>query len=105
MEAWASIAGATGSHDEAAMIARTLVEERLAACVQLVPVRSAYRWDGAAQSDDESMLTIKTRADAAPAVGERIKVLRSYALPDVTVTPIIDGSPGYLEWVAASVAD
>ena len=103
MEACVLIACATGNRDEAAMIARTLVEERLAACVQLFPIHSIYRWQGAVHSGDEWMLNIKTRAAAAPAVNERIKAIHSYDLPEVTVTPIIDGSAAYLEWVAASV--
>lgn len=105
MEACVLIACATGSRGEADSIARALVEERLAACVQLFPIHSVYRWDGGVQSEDEWMLHIKTRATAAGAIGARIRAIHSYALPEVTVMPIIDGSAEYLEWVAMSVAD
>lgn len=105
MEDCVSVACATGSRDEAVTIARTLVEERLAACAQMFAIHSIYRWEGAIRSGDEWALNIKTRAAAAPLVVERIRALHSYALPEVAVTPIIDGSPDYLKWVAASVED
>jgi periplasmic divalent cation tolerance protein len=81
-------------------IARVLVEERLAACVNVVPgVRSVYRWEGAVQSDAEVMLVAKTRADRGAALATRIKELHPYDLPEVLELPAAGGSDAYLDWV------
>jgi periplasmic divalent cation tolerance protein len=103
MENFVQIACAAGSREEAVMIGRTLVEERLAACVQTFAIDSIYRWEGAVEESAEWLLHIKTSAAAAQAVTDRILALHSYAVPEVTVTPIIGGSPAYLEWLAVSV--
>src|SRR5260221_600199 len=103
MEDCVLIACVTGSRDEAVTIGRTLVEERLAACAQYFPIDSIYRWEGMVQQDAEWLVHIKTSAAAAPAVTERILALHSYAVPEVTVTAVIGGSPAYLEWVSVSV--
>jgi periplasmic divalent cation tolerance protein len=97
------IACAAGSREEAARIGRTLVEERLAACAQIFAIDSVYRWEGAIEQSAEWMIHIKTSAEAAAALTDRILVLHSYDVPEVTVTPIIGGSPAYLDWVAVSV--
>jgi periplasmic divalent cation tolerance protein len=105
MEDCVLIACATGSREEAARIGRTLVAERLAACAQMFAIDSIYRWDGKVQEDAEWLLHVKTSAAAAQAATDRILALHSYAVPEVTVMPIIGGSPAYLEWVAVSVGD
>jgi|KBSMisStaDraftv2_1062788.scaffolds.fasta_scaffold197407_3 periplasmic divalent cation tolerance protein len=99
------IACTTGRREDAAMIGRTLVEERLAACAQFFAIDSIYRWEGAVQEDAEWLVCIKTSAAAVQAVVDRILALHSYAVPEVTVTPIIGGSPAYLDWVTVSVGD
>src|SRR5262245_24119910 len=83
-------------------IARALVEERLAACANLVPrVRSIYRWNGEVQDDREVLLVIKTRADRVEALAERVRALHPYELPELIVIPIAGGLAPYLDWVRA----
>ncbi len=89
------------TEEEAAKIARALVEERLVACVNLVPqVRSVYRWEGAVQDDREVLLVIKTRAERQAAVVERIRALHSYSCPEAIVLPLVAGAQPYLDWIA-----
>lgn len=86
-------------------IARALVEERLAACVNRVPgLTSVYRWQGAVQSASEELLLIKTTRDAFPALQERLLALHPYTLPEVIALPIDSGHAPYLDWVRAAVA-
>ena len=83
------------------VIARTLVEERLAACVNVIPgVRSIYRWEGEIQDDPEVVLIIKTQADRCEALAARIKDLHPYDVPEVLVLPAVGGSASYLDWVS-----
>jgi periplasmic divalent cation tolerance protein len=82
------------------LIARALVEERFAACVNVIPgVRSIYRWEGEVQDDPEVVLIIKTRADRCEALAARIKDLHPYDLPEVLVLPAVGGSAPYLAWI------
>jgi periplasmic divalent cation tolerance protein len=81
-------------------LARALVEERLAACVNLVPgVRSIYRWQGAVEDAAELLLVAKTRADRCRALAARIQALHPYELPEVLELAASGGSPAYLDWV------
>jgi periplasmic divalent cation tolerance protein len=83
-------------------IARALVEERLAACVNVLPgVHSIYRWKGAVEESDEVMLVAKTRAERAAALAARVRALHPYELPEVVALPVTDGSRAYLRWVVA----
>jgi periplasmic divalent cation tolerance protein len=86
-------------------IARVLVEERLAACVNVhAPMTSFYRWQGTAEHDVERQLVIKTTRDQVPAIQTRITELHSYELPEFIVIPVIDGTTAYLEWVRSETA-
>jgi periplasmic divalent cation tolerance protein len=89
-----------GSEGEAEKIAQTLVEERLAACVNIIsPVRSIYRWEGKTQDDREWLLVIKTEQQHFADVEARVRSLHSYQVPEVIALPVVDGSERYLEWV------
>lgn len=92
---------ATAPDDTAARrIARALVEERLAACVNLVPgVRSIYRWEGAVQEEGEVWLVMKTHAERVDELVARVRALHSYEVPEVIALPVVAGSEPYLRWV------
>jgi periplasmic divalent cation tolerance protein len=86
--------------ETAGRLARALVEERLAACVNLVPgVRSVYRWEGRVTEDEELLLVIKTRADRTRTLAARVRDLHPYAVPEVLELAAVGGSDAYLEWV------
>ena len=90
----------------AEMLARTLVEERLAACVNVIPgVRSIYRWEGALQDDSELVLVIKSHRNRTQALAARIKDLHPYELPEVLVLPVSGGSAAYLDWIATETRE
>jgi periplasmic divalent cation tolerance protein len=94
-----------GSEEAADRIAATLVEERLAACVSIVPgVLSIYRWKDAVQRDREWQLLIKTQAARLPALEARLKELHTYALPEFLVLQPEGGSAEYLAWVLGQSA-
>jgi periplasmic divalent cation tolerance protein len=81
--------------------ARTLVEERLAACVNVHgPMASFYRWKGAVERDEERQVVIKTTKDRVPALQARLAELHSYELPEFLVLSVEGGSEAYLQWVA-----
>jgi periplasmic divalent cation tolerance protein len=83
-----------------ARIGRTLVEEGLAACANLVPgVRSIYRWEGAVHDDAEVLLILKTRAALSGALAARVRALHPYQVPEVVALPVAGGSEPYLDWV------
>lgn len=84
-------------------LARALVGESLAACVNILPgVRSIYRWNDAVQSDEEVLMIIKTTGACLAAARERLLALHPYELPEVVALPIADGHDAYLRWVSTS---
>jgi periplasmic divalent cation tolerance protein len=88
------------SEEQAARLARHLVEQRLAACVNILPqVRSIYRWDEKVEDTGEWMLVIKSRRDLFLALRAEIEKLHSYEVPEIIVLPIVDGSQAYLGWL------
>lgn len=88
--------------DEAETMARALVEERLAACVNVVPkLRSFYWWEGKVQEDDEAMLLIKTTEARFDALMEYVREEHPYELPEALALAIEDGNPDYIQWVKA----
>ena len=94
----------TGSPAEGEKIARTLVEEQLAACVNRTgPVQSVYRWQGNVEQSQEELLIIKTRRELFPALERRIRELHSYAVPEIIALPILEGDPDYLRWLREQV--
>jgi periplasmic divalent cation tolerance protein len=94
-----------GSEEEAHKIAHTLVERRLAACVNIVPqIASIYRWLGKVEEAREWLLIVKTTAAAFAQVSQAIAELHSYDLPECICLTIEEGSPPYLRWIAESVS-
>jgi periplasmic divalent cation tolerance protein len=86
--------------------ARVLVDERLAACVNLVPgVRAIYRWRAAIEESDEILMVVKTTAALVPALTKKIEAASTYDVPEVLVVRADGGSPAYLDWIAASVGE
>lgn len=89
-----------GSLEEARKIGRVLVEERLAACVNILDgMRSMYWWKGEVQEDNEVVLIAKTRADLSTTLVEKVKSVHSYECPCVVSLPIEGGNPQFLEWI------
>jgi periplasmic divalent cation tolerance protein len=88
--------------ETARRLARLLVEERLAACVQLSAIESFYRWDGKVANEPETLLLIKTRTALFDALLRRIKDLHPYTVPEIVALPFAAGQPLYLEWIAGS---
>ncbi|HRO62344.1 divalent-cation tolerance protein CutA [Thermomonas sp.] len=85
-------------------IAKALVDEQLAACVNVLPgLRSTYRWQGAVERADELLLLIKTTRAAWPALQARLLELHPYELPELLAVEPVDGLPAYLQWVAGAV--
>jgi periplasmic divalent cation tolerance protein len=86
--------------EKAAEIARALVEERLAACGNVVPgLRSIYRWEGKVQDETEALLVLKTARDRFDALRARVLALHPYDVPEVIALPIEAGSAPYLAWI------
>ena len=90
----------TGSVEEARKIARILVEEKLVACVNIIPkIESIYRWQGNIEKDNECVLLAKTTDKNVDKAIQRIKKLHSYDVPDIVAIPITHGFKKYLDWV------
>lgn len=93
------------SRDEALSLARTLVEERLIACANVLDgMTSVYWWEGRVQQEPEAVMICKTRSDLAEAVITRVKELHSYACPCVVAMPISAGNQAFLAWIDAETA-
>jgi len=83
--------------------ARTLVEERLAACVNLLaPMESVYRWGGQVETEPERQVVLKTSRARVNTLWERVRELHPYDVPEFIVLPIVDGNDAYLRWIAES---
>lgn len=92
--------------DSAGRVARLLIEQRLAACVNvLAPCTSVYRWQGALETASELPLLIKTTRAAYPALQATLREAHPYELPEIVAIPVQEGLPDYLAWVAAETAD
>lgn len=89
----------TANEEEASMISRALVDERLIACANRFPVNSIYTWQGKVEDEGEIMLLCKTREKNLDAIISRVKDLHSYEVPEIIAIPIIGGSEDYLDWV------
>jgi periplasmic divalent cation tolerance protein len=90
---------------ESEVMVRALVERRLVACVNIVPVHSCYRWKGEFFSEPEHLLIAKTRNSMKTGVIDTIRQLHSYEVPEIIVLPVIAGYAPYLAWVHAETKD
>jgi len=89
-----------GSEEEAAKIANGLVDEQLAACVNIIsPIRSIYRWEGKVWDEKEWLLIIKTQRRRFAELEKKVESLHSYSVPEIIVLPIAEGSTPYLKWL------
>lgn len=90
---------------DAGTFARALVDERLAACVNLLPLmESIYRWDGNVEKESERQIVIKTTRVRLVALWERVRDLHPYDVPEFVVLPVVDGNDAYLRWIADSTS-
>jgi periplasmic divalent cation tolerance protein len=88
------------AEEEAAKIAHSLLENRLAACVNIIRnIRSIYRWKGKVEDDAEVLMIAKTKKSLFDPLMNKVKELHSYAVPEIIAIPITEGSEDYLEWL------
>ena len=95
----------TPTREEAQKIARLLIEEKLAACVQLMPIESFYFWQGKTQNEAEILLLIKTRTALFDTLTARIKQIHSYTVPEIVALPFTAGFQGYFDWIGQVTAN
>ncbi|MDD5765254.1 MAG: divalent-cation tolerance protein CutA [Candidatus Marinimicrobia bacterium] len=101
---YVQVSTTTSSQESAEHIAQTLIEKRLAACVQIIaPVKSVYRWKGNIETAQEWLCLIKTTRGLFEQVSQTIRAIHPYETPEIIATPIIDGNPDYLRWILDSV--
>jgi periplasmic divalent cation tolerance protein len=93
------------NEDEAAKIARALVEEKLAGCVNIIRnIRSIYRWQGNIEDDTEVLMIAKTKKKLFNSLEKKVKELHSYSVPEIIAMPIAEGSNEYLQWLRDATA-
>jgi periplasmic divalent cation tolerance protein len=89
----------------AEVLGQSVVEERLAACANVVPgLTSIYRWEGKLCRDREVLVIMKTRRPRFQTLARRVRALHPYSVPEIIALPVVAGSPAYLQWVAESTA-
>jgi len=88
------------NEDEAAKIAKALVESRLAGCVNIIKnIRSIYRWQGKIEDEPEVLMIAKTQKSLFNDLSKKVKELHSYTVPEIIAMPIVEGSEDYLKWL------
>jgi periplasmic divalent cation tolerance protein len=96
----------TANEEEARKIAELLLDQRKAACVNIVPrVDSLFRWEGKLDSAQESFLIVKTRASLLPEIVEMVKRAHGYEVPEIIALPIVSGNADYLRWIDSEVEE
>lgn len=90
----------TDSEEDAQRIAQSLVEQRVAACVQVVgPISSTYWWQGAVETAEEWLCLIKTRQELYPQLEKAIRAIHPYDVPEILAVPVVAGHEAYMDWV------
>jgi len=88
------------NEDEAARIAKALVEARLAGCVNIIKnIRSIYSWEGKIEDEPEVLMIVKTQKSLFDSLMKKVKELHSYTLPEIIAVPVVEGSEDYLKWL------
>lgn len=95
----------TPTREDAAKIAQLLIDEKLAACVQLLPIESFYFWQGKTQNEAELLLLVKTRKALFEKAIARIKAVHSYTVPEIIALPFSTGFAGYFQWINDNTSD
>jgi periplasmic divalent cation tolerance protein len=104
MSEYIQVATTVSTEEEARAIASLLVEQRLAACVQVIgPITSHYRWQGKIETAEEYLCLAKSRAALFPEIEMAIKAIHPYEIAEIIALPVIAGSKEYLAWLAAEV--
>lgn len=99
------VAFVSAPRDEAKKLARAIVEERLAACINIVPkIESIYWWEGKVEIDEESLLVIKTTQAKVEQLIEFVRATHPYPIPEVITLTVAEGLPDYLDWVTSETA-
>ena len=98
-EDYAVVVTTTETEEEAKRIAEAILNARLAACVQILPIESIYRWEGKFEQAREYRLEIKTRFDRYAQIETLIRNLHSYEIPEILAIPVSGGSSSYLRWI------
>jgi len=105
MTEYIQVVTTTASKEDAERIARALVDQRLAACVQVAgPMTSVYRWQGAVETSQEWHCTAKSRRDLYAEIEKAIRRMHPYQEPEIVAVPLVAGSASYLAWLDAQVA-
>ena len=105
MNEYLQVTTTLGSREEAANMARMLVEERLAACAQVIgPVMSTYRWEGRIEEEEEWQCVAKTTGDRYPELEAAVRRLHTYEVPEILATPVVKGSADYLGWLRSQLS-
>lgn len=95
----------TSSNEESKKIGKKLVEEKLVACVNIIPsIESIYLWKGEIEADEESLLIAKTKAETIDKIIKRVKEIHSYETPAILAIPIIEGSKDYLDYLDSEMS-
>lgn len=104
MNVYLQVITTAGTKEDARRIARSLVEQQLAGCVQIVgPITSTYRWEGDIAEDEEYLCMIKTRQSLFTTIEAAIKAVHPYDVPEILAMPITAGSQGYLDWLGGAL--
>jgi periplasmic divalent cation tolerance protein len=106
MDGYCTVLITASSSEEAATIARALVDKMLAACVSIIPgVRSVFRWQGNISEEEEHLLIAKSKVEQFNAIEKLARELHSYDVPEIICIPIVAGSEPYLHWIKESVSE